>query len=149
MRRVLLLACFTIAVSPATALAQDKKIPLYVSATPNDQVGTSFVFAFRETIRSSASYRLVDAASEAGFGLRIVTQDPVKGLSAFREGNISAIAVVLVSLPESQNKYQNVVIITVGANRVDRMARELLATVDADITAVVEVFGRKAFIPLR
>ena len=111
---------------PLTAVAQQ----IYVDASTPDLVGQSFVFAFKQHVQASASYKLLDSAGN-GITVQIISVDVGNG-----EGNASAIS-VLASLPldgaGQYVLYHNVLL--VGRDRVNDMSNVLLAGIDSQVSA--------------
>jgi hypothetical protein len=60
----------------ATVAAQETKVPIYLQATTEDTIGTTYLYQLREQLRASHSYRLVLTEGEALFHVRLVTIDP-------------------------------------------------------------------------
>jgi hypothetical protein len=92
----------------------------------NDTIGNQFVFAFKEDLRKSATYVLLDSADGKSISVNLVTMSVADGASA-----ISVLA--LLPLTSGGNLIVDHQILLVGRNHIGDMALNLLADLDKKI----------------
>jgi hypothetical protein len=69
-----LIAALLLLVSSASSVTgQTQRLPIFVDYSGDDPVGTNVVFQFKEAVRRSASYELVNHQEGAGIVVSIVT----------------------------------------------------------------------------
>lgn len=129
-----LLLLFLFLPSPSSAQA---KYPVEVGHTGNDRVGALYAFELREAIRGSYGMQLVNEGIEPRIKVSVVTIDtdsPDRGIS-------SAIAVTILydSLEVPLGGAHLMTMVQVcGRDRAATCARDLLSTIDSQVTRLRE-----------
>jgi len=113
-----------------TGIASAQKIYVDSTIESDDLIGSRFAFAFKEQLRKSASYVLVDGSYGDGLTLSMVS-------TSTSEKHASALSIVLtVRSGKSGDLLLNHWVMVVGNSRVDEMANTLLAKVDESAGAL-------------
>ena len=128
---VCLLFALSTAVPPA-AVAQDKRMPIFVESDGGDPVGEVLVYRVREELRRSTGYTLVPARSKAVLRLIVRTLDPAT-LPQHR-GSQTAAAFILVVENDCQTLLGSGVTLT-GSERTSAQAESMVAYVDSWVSA--------------
>lgn len=116
----------------APCAAQAILVPVEVSHTGNDAVGTSLAFGVREAIRASHGFRLATDVKMPHLRLDIVTVDA----STSNPGNSSAIAVTYVydaSDAPLRGLALQTAVHSCGRDRTETCARSIVAEADAAV----------------
>lgn len=97
MKRALAILIFLLV--PTACLAQEeKKIPIAVGHAGKDQVGQSVIFALKEAIRASQSFRFVDYEASARTPRMVVNLASIEAAVSGTFGTAMAAAIVYESL---------------------------------------------------
>lgn len=120
--------------------SQSKPVPVFVSQSGKDAVGQALAYAVREELRRSEGYE-VAVARDALFTIGIVSLDAA--LRDDDEGHWSAVAVTytmtnlfpyVASNPQTWYQiYLTTTVLTVGRNRVDAVAKNIVADLDSEV----------------
>lgn len=135
---------FALLLLSSTLLAQTQT-RVHVEHQGDDSVGIRFAFAFKETVRKSAGYVLVDERKNA-LNVDIATEDAwVEGVKLQApKGSASYLSVVIFMnhpaaddcLPELVLEHK---ISMAGSGRVDEAAESLLARIDKILSALTKL----------
>ncbi len=146
MKRVLvaLLVCFS-GIAGATGDLAPSKTQVYVEQSGTDEVGTQFAYDFREAIRRSAGFELVDrepflfatwVAKYSSLHVELVSATLESGPARHQIGAISV--VTKASYPDNLTGVEiqhEVVLVGNNPAEIDKAAQGVLATLDAQLTA--------------
>lgn len=110
------------------------KVPIYLQASAEDQVGAMYVTKLRDALDSSSTYRRVVTVTDARFVIAIVTMDPNEAELGSGAGT-STVAAVTLQLQNATGLNYIVYSWVLVANRgkVDSLATDLFAAIDAQI----------------
>ena len=110
------------------------KVPIYLQASAEDEVGAMYVNKLRAALESSSGYRRAVAVTDAKFVIAIVTMDPNEAQLGSGAGN-STVAAVTLQLQNSTGLNYIVYSWVLVANRdkVDSLATDLFTAIDTQI----------------
>jgi hypothetical protein len=110
------------------------KVPIYLQASAEDEVGAMYVNKLREALESSSGYRRAVSVTDAKFVIAIVTMDPNEAELGSGAGN-STVAAVTLQLQNSTGLNYIVYSWVLVANRgkVDSLATDLFGAIDTQI----------------
>ena len=145
MNRISAFLALAILYSPIALLGQKSvredppKTEILLTHTGSDRVGQDFVYALKEEIRKSFSYRLVDSPSSLvpkkdfdWIGVMVMSMDEQQPPN---EGHSSAIS-ILITAPYSSCYGVRIVdqeLLLVGSSHSAEMARSALAAIDHEL----------------
>jgi hypothetical protein len=131
-----LIAVILAVLIPSASLAQEQRIPVSVSRSGQDQVGSLFATALKQELLRSTRYALSDPGKIKNglrFYIDLITVDPAE--SETERGKRCVVSVVIQdfglpnSYPVADMWYHKVIV--VDRNAVAKTAKELLEDMDA------------------
>jgi hypothetical protein len=125
---------FLLALATTTSPHATVKVPIYLQASADDEVGAMYVSKLRDALESSSDYKRVSTVTDAKFVIAIVTMDPNEAELGFGAGH-STVAAVTLQLQNSTGLNYIVYSWVLVANRgkVDSLATDLFAAIDTQI----------------
>lgn len=129
-----LFAVVLVLLAPVLGTAQQGKVPVVVSHTGNDQVGSAFVTAFNRELSHSAGYEPGrESIQGPRFYVEFITVDPSENASDRGKKSVVSVVIQQMGLPNSYPVadmwYHKVIIVKRQA--VEKTAKGLLQDIDA------------------
>jgi hypothetical protein len=123
-----------LAIATTTPPHAAAKVPVFLQASAEDEVGAMYVNKLREALESSSGYRRTLTVTDAKFVIAIVTMDPNEAELGSGAGN-STVAAVTLQLQNSAGLNYIVYSWVLVANRgkVDSLATDLFGAIDTQI----------------
>ena len=134
---------------PASSRAADNggKLSLFVDCHCSDPVGQDFCGAFKDKVKDSAGYKLVDHPDAYGLAIHLWCIDlfsKIPGIDAKLMGTMSAVSVAFTLYADRLpgEVYEDSSVFRVGKDATDDMAQSLLTAVGQISTANKAVFDK-------
>jgi hypothetical protein len=136
-------------ISPADGLAAGSRttarLSVFVDCHCTDPVGGNFCSAFKDKVRDSAAYRLVDHADAYGIGVHLWCVDLFSGLPGIDrklKGTMSAVSVAFTIYADRLpgEVYEDSSVFRVGKDAAGEMSDRILSAVGQLATANKTVF---------
>jgi|SRR5208282_2437736 len=126
------------------AAGNDNRLSVLVDCHCSDPVGENFCSDFKDKVRDSVAYRLVDHADAYGIGVHLWCVDLFAGLPAVSKlsGTMSAVSVAFTIYSDRLpgEVYEDSSVFRVGKDAADEMSQKILAAVGQLATANKAVF---------
>lgn len=117
------------------AFAQQAKVPIYISAKTNDNVGEQLVYEIREALSASNQMSVALTDADSAFQLNIVTLDPYA--STDRGAPSATVYSLVLTMHDPTNHALNIFIDewvgTCGNVQLQGCATSMIAGADSDI----------------
>lgn len=133
---------------PESCLATDK-VNLWVTCDCKDVVGAGFCFKFKEKIRESVTFRLIDGRGEvsSGIGVHLRSLDPVDYDSQLA-GHVSTLGIAFTFGGVKPGEiYADSSLMEVGEESVDVMVTSLLNDVENLRVALAQPAKKQEHLP--
>ena len=129
----------------ARAAGNDNRLSVFVDCHCTDPVGGNFCSAFKDKVRDSAAYRLVDHADAYGIGVHLWCVDLFSGLPGVDRKLSATMSAVSVAFTIYSDRlpgevYEDSSVFRVGKDAADEMSDKILAAVGQLATANKSVF---------
>jgi hypothetical protein len=134
--------------SRAAGGATDTKLGVFVDCHCSDPVGDDFCGAFKDKVKDSTAYRLVDHADTYGIAVHLYCIDmfsKIPGADSKLNGTMSAVSVAFTLYAVDRlpgEVYEDSSVFRVGKDATDDMAQSLLTAVGQIATANKTVFEK-------
>jgi hypothetical protein len=131
--------------APAGAAGNDNRLSVWVDCHCSDAVGGDFCAAFKDHVKDSAAYQLVDHADAYGIGVHLWCVDlftGIPGVATKLSGTMSAVSVAFTIYSDRLpgEVYEDSSVFRVGKDATDEMSQKVLAAVGQLATANKTVF---------
>lgn len=131
--------------APAAGNENETRLSILVDCHCSDPVGESFCSDFKDKVRDSAAYRLVDHTDAYGIGVHLWCVDLFAGLPGVESklsGTMSAVSVAFTIYSDKLpgEVYEDSSVFRVGKSAADEMSDRILAAVGQLATANKAVF---------
>lgn len=136
----------------ASGSGNETRLSVWVDCHCSDPAGETFCSAFKDKVRDSPAYRLVDHADEYGIGVHLWCVDLFAGLPAIQtklSGTMSAVSVAFTIYSDKLpgEVYEDSSVFRVGKGAADEMAQSVLSAVGQLAAANKAVFERMRATP--
>jgi hypothetical protein len=133
--------------APSRAAGNEGKLSLFVDCHCSDPVGEDFCGAFKDKVKASPGYRLVDHADAYGLAVHLWCIDlfsKIPGVDNKLMGTMSAVSVAFTLYADRLpgEVYEDSSVFRVGKDATDDMATTLLTAVGQIATANKAVFEK-------
>jgi hypothetical protein len=130
---------------PAQPRAADDRMNIFVDCHCKDAVGDDFCAAFKDKVKSSTAYRIVDKTDTYGIAVHLWCIDlfsKIPGIDSKLSGTMSAVSVAFTLYSDRLpgEVYEDSSVFRVGKDATDQMADNLLTAVGQIVTANKSVF---------
>jgi hypothetical protein len=139
-------------ISPAPSRAAgggtDTKLAVFVDCHCSDTVGADFCGAFKDKVKDSAAYKLVDRTDTYGIAVHLWCIDlfsRIPGIDSKLNGTMSAVSVAFTLYAADRlpgEVYEDSSVFRVGKDATDDMAQSLLTAVGQIVSANKAVFEK-------
>jgi len=120
----------------AHAAADAQRMKVSVDCRCADAVGQKFCSAFKQKVRESSNYRLVDTPVGVGMGVHLSSVDMWQGINGQLLGRMSAMSVAFTIYADTLpgEIYEDSSVFRVGIDAVNDMTTKILAGLDQLVT---------------
>ena len=123
----------------------DSRLSIFVDCHGKDAVGADFCTAFRDKVKTSSAYRLVDHTDAYGLAVHLWSVDlfaRIPGIDSKLDGTMAAVSVAFTLYSDRLpgEVYEDSSVFRVGKGATDDMANNLLSAVGQIATANKSVF---------
>jgi len=139
-------------ISPASSCAAgggtDTKLAVFVDCHCSDTVGDDFCGAFKDKVKDSTAYKLVERTDTYGIAVHLWCIDlfsRIPGIDSKLNGTMSAVSVAFTIYDAERlpgEVYEDSSVFRVGKDATDDMAQSLLNAVGQIVTANKAVFDK-------
>jgi hypothetical protein len=131
---------------PATqaAAADNGRIDVYVDCHTPDPIGIGLCSTFKEKIRQSVGYSLVDNTSTYGIGVHLSSVDVWAGIEGQLAGHMSAVSVVFTIFANKLpgEVYLDSSVSRVGKGAIPEMSEQMVSAVGQQVDANSDLFSK-------
>lgn len=126
------------------AAADDGRTDVYVDCRTPDVIGNGLCSTFKEKVRQSAGYTLVDNTSTYGIGVHLSSVDVWAGIEGQLSGHMSAVSVVFTIFANKLpgEVYLDSSVSRVGKGAVPEMTSQMLSAVGQQVNANSDLFAK-------
>jgi hypothetical protein len=135
LRKLLIVLAVIFLINPELAIAQQKKLRVFVSGTSQDSVGQQFLYEIREKLDASSHLAQGDSDDQSLFQLRVVTLNPYSDSPYGQQMTVYSIVLTGSFLDGHSGKlFLDQWVGTCGVTRVSECAASIVASADNDMT---------------
>jgi hypothetical protein len=131
---------------PATqaAAADNGRTDVYVECHAPDAIGSGLCSTFKEKIRQSSGYSLVDNTSPYGIGVHLSSVDVWAGIEGQLSGHLSAVSVVFTIFANKLpgEVYLDSSVSRVGKGAIPEMSQQMISAVGQQVDANSDLFSK-------
>ena len=149
MQRFIIASALALLIAPglsfATRAAADNgRTDVYVECRTPDAVGNGVCSTFKQKIRQSSAYRLVDNSSSYGIGVHLSSVDVWSGIEGKLAGNLSAVSVVFTIFANKLpgEIYLDSSVSRVGKGAIPEMSEQMISAVGQQVDANSDLFSK-------
>jgi hypothetical protein len=127
------------------AIAADSgRTDVYVECHTPDAIGSGLCSTFKEKIRQSAGYSLVDNTSTYGIGVHLSSVDVWSGIEGQLSGSMSAVSVVFTIFADKLpgEVYLDSSVSRVGKSAIPEMSEQMISAVGQQVDANSDLFSK-------
>jgi hypothetical protein len=126
------------------AAADNGRTDVYVECHTPDAIGSGLCSTFKEKIRQSSGYNLVDNTSTYGIGVHLASVDVWSGIEGQLSGHLSAVSVVFTIFANKLpgEVYLDSSVSRVGKGAIDDMTEQMVSAVGQQVEANSDLFNR-------
>lgn len=126
------------------AAANNGRTDVYVDCHTPDPIGIGLCSTFKEKIRQSAGYSLVDNTSTYGIGVHLSSVDVWAGIEGQLAGHMSAVSVVFTIFANKLpgEVYLDSSVSRVGKGAIPEMSEQMVSAVGQQVDANSDLFSK-------
>ena len=126
------------------AAASNGRTDVYVDCHTPDAIGSGLCSTFKEKIRQSSGYSLVDNTSTYGIGVHLSSVDVWSGIEGQLSGHMSAVSVVFTIFANKLpgEVYLDSSVSRVGKGAITEMSEQMISAVGQQVDANSDLFNK-------
>jgi hypothetical protein len=149
-RRFIIASALALLIAPSFILAtqvvaaDNGRTDVYVDCHTPDAIGSGLCSTFKEKIRQSSGYSLVDNTSTYGIGVHLSSVDVWAGIEGQLSGHMSAVSVVFTIFANKLpgEVYLDSSVSRVGKGAIPEMSEQMISAVGQQVDANSDLFSR-------